>query len=45
MSLSINTLFGTSNNVEYSWQIQDDDNKKILKSFAGNTLKYTFTTV
>ena len=45
MSLSINTLFGTSNNVEYSWQIQDDDNKKILKSFAGNTLKHTFTTV
>jgi PKD repeat protein len=45
ISMSINTLFGASNNVEYSWQIQDDDNKKILKSFVGNTLKYTFKNV
>jgi PKD repeat protein len=45
MYMSISSLFGTSNNVEYSWQIQDDDNKKILKSFAGTNLKYKFDTV
>lgn len=29
-------------NVEYSWQIQDDNNQKVLKSAAGKTLDYTF---
>jgi len=45
MYMSVSSLFGNSTNVEYTWQIQDDDNKKILKSFAGTNLKYTFDTV
>lgn len=35
----------SSNNTEYSWQIQNDDNQKVLKSAAGKTLDYTFDTI
>lgn len=35
----------TNNNVEYSWQIQNDNNQKVLKSAAGKTLDYTFTAI
>jgi PKD repeat protein/type IV secretory pathway VirB2 component (pilin) len=39
------SYFTSANNVEYSWQIQDDNNQKVLKSAAGNTLNHTFDTI
>lgn len=39
------SYFTNAANVEYSWQIQDESNKKILKSSAGNTLNYKFQSI
>lgn len=45
MHMSALSYFSNTNNVEYSWQIQNDSNRKILKSAAGNTLNYKFDTI
>ena len=45
MHMSALSYFTSTNNVEYSWQIQDDNNQKVLKSAAGNTLDYKFDTI
>lgn len=42
MYFSSISYFTNSTNVEYSWQIQDDNNKKILSNLPGSTLKYKF---
>lgn len=45
MHFSALSYFTNNNNIEYSWQIQNDTNAKILKSAAGNTLNYKFDTI
>ncbi len=42
MFFSALSYFTNTTNVEYSWQIQDDNNKKIVSSLPGNSLKYKF---
>jgi PKD repeat protein len=42
MFFSALSYFTNITNVEYSWQIQDDNNKKIVSSLPGNSLKYKF---
>jgi PKD repeat protein len=45
MHFSALSYFTNTNNIEYSWQIQDENNKKVLKSSAGNALNYKFSSV
>lgn len=45
MYFSSISYFTNANNVEYSWQIQDDNNKKIVNNLPGSTLKYRFDTI
>ena len=42
MFFSAISYFTNTTNVEYSWQIQDDNNKKIVSSLPGSSLKYKF---
>jgi Type IV secretion system pilin/REJ domain len=39
------SYFTNNANIEYSWQIQDDNNKKLIKSSAGNKINYTFPSI
>ncbi len=39
------SYFTNQNNVEYSWSIQDGNNKKVLKSGVGTTLAYKFEAI
>lgn len=45
MFFSSLSYFTNTANVEYSWQIQDDNNKKIINNLPGNSLKHTFDKV
>jgi PKD repeat protein len=43
--MSSTSYFANNTNVEYAWEIQDDNNKKIGKGITGNKLNYTFSTI
>lgn len=45
MTFSALSYFTNQTNVEYSWSIQNEDNKKILKSEIGQNMNYTFDTI
>ncbi len=47
MTLNFSALsyFTTQNNIEYSWSIQNEDNKKVLKSAIGSRLSHKFDTI
>lgn len=45
MYFSSLSYFTNVPNVQYSWEIQDSNNKKIASNIAGNTLRYKFERV
>lgn len=45
MSFRSLSYFSTQNNIEYGWSIQNEDNKKVLKSAAWASLTYKFDTI
>jgi PKD repeat protein/type IV secretory pathway VirB2 component (pilin) len=45
MNFQAFSYFTTQSNVEYAWQIQDDNNKKVFKSWVWPTLTYKFPTI
>lgn len=45
MYFSSLSYFTNSTNVEYSWQIQDDNNKKIINNLGGSSLRHKFDKV
>ncbi len=45
ISMSATSYFADTKNVEYSWQIQDDNGKKIVKVWEGTNFRYKFDTV
>lgn len=45
ISMSATSYLADTRNVEYSWQIQDENNKKVLKVGDGMNLKYKFNEV
>jgi PKD repeat protein len=42
MFFSSISYFTNTPNVEYSWQIQDDNNKNIASNISGKSLRYKF---
>ncbi len=42
MFFSSISYFTNIQNVEYSWQIQDDNNRKIISNIPGKSLKHKF---
>jgi PKD repeat protein/type IV secretory pathway VirB2 component (pilin) len=45
ISMSATSYFADTRNVEYSWQIQDENGKKIVKVGEGTNFKHKFETV
>jgi PKD repeat protein len=45
INMSALSYFANSNNIDYSWQIQDENNKKVVKSGIGSTFKYKFDAI
>jgi PKD repeat protein len=45
INMSALSYFANTTNIEYVWQIQDADNKKIVKSWIGSTFKYKFDAI
>ncbi len=45
ISMSATSYFADTKNVEYSWQVQDENGKKIVKVGEGTNFRYKFDTV
>jgi len=45
MSFSALSYFTNTTNVEYSWKIQDDNNRAVVNNLAGNALRFKFDKV